>query len=158
MKQEKKNRIRRDVRVLFVIYLLALVYFLFFAEGYGRKDFFDREYRYNLVLFQEIRRFWVHRHSVGFLAAFLNLAGNVIGFMPFGFMIPIISRKRKTFPVVVVLGFSFSLGVELIQLLGKVGCFDVDDLLLNTLGAMLGYWIYWICYKIRRLRYGKKKI
>lgn len=158
MRQETKNKIRRAVKILFVIYLLALVYFLFFAEGYGRKDFFEREYQYNLVLFREIRRFWKYRRSVGFMIAFLNIGGNVIGFMPFGFLLPVMRPKLRKFSLITFLGFSFSLGVELIQLLGKVGCFDVDDLLLNTSGAVIGYWIFWICNRIRRLRYGEKKV
>ena len=88
MKQETKARIRVVGRILFLVYLLALVYFLLFAEEYGRRNFFELDYRYNLVPFQEIRRFWIYREKVGFLAAFLNLAGNVIGFLPFGFIVP----------------------------------------------------------------------
>ena len=74
MKQETKARIRVVGRILFLVYLLALVYFLLFAEEYGRRNFFELDYRYNLVPFQEIRRFWIYREKVGFLAAFLNLA------------------------------------------------------------------------------------
>ena len=69
MKQETKARIRVVGRILFLVYLLALVYFLFFAEEYGRRNFFELDYRYNLVPFQEIRRFWIYREKVGFLAA-----------------------------------------------------------------------------------------
>lgn len=54
MKQETKARIRVVGRILFLVYLLALVYFLFFAEEYGRRNFFELDYRYNLVPFQEI--------------------------------------------------------------------------------------------------------
>ena len=61
MKQETKERIRTVGRFFFLIYLLALVYFLFFAEEYGRRSFFELDYRYNLVPFQEIRRFWIYR-------------------------------------------------------------------------------------------------
>ena len=111
MRQETKNKIRRAVKILFVIYLLALVYFLFFAEGYGRKDFFEREYQYNLVLFREIRRFWKYRRSVGFMIAFLNIGGNVIGFMPFGFLLPVMRPKLRKFSLVTFLGFSFAHGV-----------------------------------------------
>ena len=46
--------------------------------------------------------------------------------------------------------FSISLTMEVIQLLTKVGCFDVDDMILNTLGAALGYGIYAVCDRIRR--------
>lgn len=97
MKQETKARIRVVGRILFLVYLLALVYFLFFAEEYGRRNFFELDYRYNLVPFQEIRRFWIYREKVGFLAAFLNLAGNVIGFLPFGFIVPVMHKKNGEF-------------------------------------------------------------
>ena len=104
-------------RILFVIYVLLLVYFLFFAEIYGRDSFAEQDYRYNLVPFQEIRRFWFYRHKVGFLASFLNLAGNVIGFWPFGFFLPVMHRKMRSAWLVTLLGFAFSLGVESVQLM-----------------------------------------
>lgn len=158
MSAKTKNRVRIVGRILFLIYMIALIYFLFLSEWYGRNNFSELDYRYNLVPFREIRRFWVYRHVVGIKAAFLNLAGNVIGFMPFGFILPVMSRKFQKFPRVLGLGFLLSLGVETIQLFAKVGCFDVDDLMLNTVGAMLGYWSFFICNGIRRLQDGKKKI
>ena len=42
------------------------------------------------------------------------------------------------------------------QLIGKVGCFDVDDLILNTLGAVTGYVIFLVCNRMRRRIYEKK--
>ena len=77
MKQETKARIRVVGRILFLVYLLALVYFLLFAEEYGRRNFFELDYRYNLVPFQEIRRFWIYREKVGFLLA--TGTGNLCG-------------------------------------------------------------------------------
>ena len=41
-----------------------------------------------------------------------------------------------------MLGFELSLSVECIQLVTKTGCFDVDDIFLNTIGGMLGYLVY----------------
>ena len=156
MKTETKNRIRVIGRILFVIYILLLVYFLFFAEIYGRNSFADQDYRYTLIPFREVRRFWIYRSQVGYLAAFLNLAGNVIGFWPFGFFLPVMHRRMRSFWLVTLLGFAFSLGVETVQLIWKVGCFDVDDMILNTLGALSGYWIFLLCDKIRRHRYGEE--
>ena len=54
--------------VLFIIYVLLLIYFLFFSEAYGRVAEAEREYRYNLVPFVEIRRFWVYRDQLGLFA------------------------------------------------------------------------------------------
>ena len=154
--RKTKQRIRRLGRILFIIYILLLVYFLFFAESYGRTELFEEEYHYNLVPFREIQRFWTYRETVGFRASFLNLAGNIIGFMPFGFILPVMHRNMRRLWLVVPLGFLLSFCVEFIQLVGKVGCFDVDDMILNTLGALLGYWAFLICDKIRVIHYGEK--
>ncbi len=156
MRDETKKKIRIIGWILFIIYILLLIYFLFLSEEYGRKDFAQRDYQYNLVLFQEIRRFWVYRERVGYLAAFLNLAGNVIGFLPFGFILPVIGKRMKNGFLVTVCGFCLSLFVESMQLIFKVGSFDVDDLLLNTLGTVLGYLAFLICNRIRRWIYEKK--
>ena len=48
--------------------------------------------------------------------------------------------------------FEFSLGVEVMQLLFKVGCFDVDDVFLNTVGGVLGFLIYWMFGRAWRVR------
>jgi len=59
-------------------------------------------------------------------------------------------------------GFALSLFVEVVQLITKVGCFDVDDLILNTLGAAVGYILFAVCHLIddqaRRKKYGEKEI
>ena len=142
MKDETKNRIRVISWILFVIYIGLLIYFLFLSEEYGRTSFDQRMYRYNLTPFQEIKRFWIYRHRVGFWVSFLNLAGNVIGFIPFGMILPVIWPKTGKVLRILLLSFEFSLCVETIQLVWKVGSFDVDDLLLNTIGGFAGYIIF----------------
>ena len=80
--------------------------------------------------------------------------GNVIGFIPFGMILPVIWPKTGKVLRILLLSFEFSLCVETIQLVWKVGSFDVDDLILNTLGGVIGYMLFWICNKIRRKIYG----
>ena len=128
--------------LLFVIYIIFLVYFLFFSEEYGRAAEAQRVYRYNLIPFVEIRRFWIYREQLGTFAVFSNIFGNVIGFLPFGFILPVIFRRMNSGFLICVSGFILSLTVEVIQLVTKVGCFDVDDMILNTLGATLGYVLF----------------
>lgn len=156
MKQSTKKWVRRAGVVLFVIYVLLLIYFLFFSEEYGRVAELDREYQYNLIPFVEIRRFWIYREQLGVFAVFTNLIGNVVGFVPFGLLLPVIFRNFRQCSRIVLSGFALSLTVETIQLITKVGSFDVDDLMLNTLGAFLGYFIFYICDLIRRKYDGKK--
>ena len=124
-------------RVLFGIYLMGLCYFLFFAENYGR-EFGQEIYRYNLIPFKEIERFWKHRDILG-IHSLYNLAGNIFGFVPAGFFIPILWKKRRGFFFTIYVTFEMSLLVEILQLSFRVGSFDVDDLILNTLGGIIGY-------------------
>ena len=141
---------------MFVLYILVLIYFLFFADRYGQMAFAEREYHYNLVLFQEIRRFWTYREQLGFLAVAANLLGNVAGFMPFGMILPLISRNARGFFFITFSGFTLSLCVEVTQLMTKLGSFDVDDLVMNTLGTAAGYLIFAVCHGIYDRKRGRK--
>lgn len=153
MDRELKKKIKTAGRVFFVLYVLALVYFLFFAERYGLHTFEEREYHYNLVFFREIKRFWNYREQLGLAAVAANLLGNVVGFIPFGLVLPIISRNARGFFFLTFSGFALSLLVETVQLITKLGSFDVDDMIMNTLGTAIGYIIFAVCHFI----YDKKK-
>ncbi len=141
---------KKIIRILswfiFVIYLIALVYFLFFSEQLGRVP--SDEYKYSLVPFKEIRRYLRYGRAIGGYYVMLNLLGNIVCFMPFGFVLPVISRNQRKFWKITLLSFLTSLLVELIQLVSKVGSCDVDDMLLNTLGGMTGYVLFRIFHRI----------
>lgn len=153
MSKKNLRRLKFFSRSLFIIYLIITLYLMLFSEGMGRTTV-SEEYRFNLVLFKEIIRFIKYSDSLGFWAVMINVLGNIICFIPFGFFLPIYYIKLRSLLLVVILAFCFSLIIEVIQLLLKVGCFDVDDLLLNTIGGLLGYLIFIIYQKsiIRRMR------
>lgn len=138
MGKKLKKWINRASWVLFIIYIGVLVYFLFLSERYGRTAG-SGEYRYNLKPLKEIRRFLVNWRILGIESVFVNLAGNILAFVPFGYILPIISPKNRNFLHIFLLSLELTLTVEVMQLLLKVGSFDVDDILLNTLGGILGY-------------------
>ena len=154
MKKQTARRIRIAGGLLFVIYLILLIYFLFFAESYGRGA--AEEYRYNLVPFREIQRYLLYPHILGTYAVLTNLVGNVAGFLPFGAILPVLKRNMRSFWKVLLLSFEFSAVIEVTQLLTRVGSFDVDDIILNTAGGGLGYLIFAVCNRLRRKYYGKK--
>lgn len=140
---KKDSRFKKSLSLaLFAGYLVVLLYFTIFSESLGRKDVSD-ELRYNLVLFAEIKRFWIYRRQLGMWACFMNIAGNVLAFMPCGYLIPAMFTGRRSFADAVFTGFMISFIIECTQLVFKVGSFDVDDLLLNTIGTAAGY-ILWL--------------
>ena len=155
MSQRQVRRYRILGKVMFVLYIAFLVYFLCFAEWYGRTEPSEGD-RYNLVLFKEIMRFIEYREELGVFAVFANLFGNILIFVPYGFFISMASTSRGFFQTLFY-SFALSLGVEIFQLFARVGSFDVDDLLLNTLGGVLGYILFLICNIIRRKCYGQKR-
>ena len=145
---KKVKIIRAFGKVLFLLYVGFLIYFLFVAEWYGRTEIAE-DYRYNLELFKEIRRFITYREQLGTFAVLANLAGNILIFVPYGFFISMASRSRGFFKTLLC-SMSLSLAVEIVQLFTRVGSFDVDDILLNTIGGVSGYILFVICNGIRR--------
>ena len=120
-------------RILFVVYLILALYFMFFSESLDR-TMVSNQYRYNLNFGTEIKRFWDMRHKYGWSIPLINLLGNGVS--------------------VTILAMVFSVLIETAQLIARVGAFDVDDILLNTLGGVVGYIFFVIGRKIVK---GKNK-
>lgn len=72
----------------------------------------------------------------------LNLIGNVSMFIPSGIILPILYKRLNNFGKVLAAGALISLGIEILQLPFSVRASDIDDLILNTAGVMIGYAIY----------------
>lgn len=124
--------------VCFAAYLLLLAYIVFYASSFGREE--HKEYRYNLTLFHEIGRYWNFGLRTGSWRLFLwNVVGNICVFVPFGIFLPKLFKRCKNGFFTILLSFELSLCVEIIQLVTRVGSFDVDDLLLNTVGGLCGF-------------------
>lgn len=148
MTKKEAKKIRALGKVLFILYIIFLVYFLFLSDWYGREGIM-REYHYNLVLFKEINRFIVYRDQLGTFAVFSNLFGNILIFIPFGYFLTMAGKSRSFFKTLFY-SMGLSLCVEILQLLTKVGSFDVDDIFLNTIGGVLGFVLFIITNLMRR--------
>lgn len=158
MKQETKARIRVVGRILFLVYLLALVYFLFFAEEYGRRNFFESGLPLQSGAVSGNQTVLDLPRKGGIPCRIFKSGGQCDRFSAVRLYRSGDAQKMESFWKVSLLGFMFSLCVETIQLITKVGCFDVDDLMLNTLGAMIGCGAFLICNKFRRWKYGEEEV
>ncbi|MBE5938454.1 MAG: VanZ family protein [Lachnospiraceae bacterium] len=126
--------------VLYIIYISGLIYFLFFSERFGRHSL--NEYHYNLEPFSEIKRYIHYCDIIGFKWVFINLVGNVVAFIPFGMAAPLYGIRKMGFVFIFIYGLLFTFLIEIIQLVNKIGSFDIDDIILNTSGVIIGYCIY----------------
>lgn len=82
------------------------------------------------------------------LRYFFQVSMNAVMFLPFGFLLPLLWKTCRSWKVTTLAGFLTSALIETIQLF----CFrstDVDDLMMNTLGASLGYALSWLCFRNR---------
>ena len=76
----------------------------------------------------------------------INTLGNVVLFLPLGILLPLVSSRFHLLKRVLLLALCLSLSIELLQFmlrfLGNARAVDIDDVLLNTLGACLGFGFY----------------
>ena len=145
MKKSVKKSIYMFLRIVFIVYVFVLSYLVFFSERYGRIRYDSPQY--NLVPFQEIHRYLSQFRDITFLAV-INVIGNTLIFVPFGALLFIFSKKLAKFHNTVILSLLLSLIIETTQYFTRVGVFDVDDIILNTLGGVIGWIIYKIVYGI----------
>lgn len=144
--------------LIFILYLIAILYYTIFAESMGRANTDPTDDpRFNLILFNEINRFIVYREQLGMKAFMLNVVGNCVAFIPGGFLLPVISRRCRSFISCTLVGFVISFFIECTQLIFRVGSFDVDDLMLNTLGIAIGFIMNAAIKKFRAFRKRKKE-
>lgn len=139
--------------ILFLIYLLFLAYLLFF--GYYRQSI--RVESYNLTPFKTIKMYIQYSDHFHFKVWFSNLFGNILAFIPFGFLAPLISRKLRKIARTTIAAFFLSLMVESIQWIFHVGGFDVDDIMLNTIGGSIGFILLLISSQILAKKPAKPK-
>ncbi|MGE7695751.1 VanZ family protein [Lysinibacillus sp. NPDC094177] len=108
----------------------------------GLFDYSDWRLTTNFVPFGTILRYINYSQYFNFDIIIINLLGNLLIFTPMGFLLPLLSKKFRKAWTVICIGFFSSLAVESIQFIFTVGSADIDDLILNTLGAWLGYVVY----------------
>ena len=102
-------------------------------------------------LAQMLRRAMMVGNSITWWIVAINIIGNVVGFVPVGFLVSVLTPNRHKGWIALAIGFAVSLTIEILQLSFVIRVFDVDDLLLNSLGAWFGFLIFLllnICRKI----------
>ena len=137
---------RRALWVLLVYYFAILSVLLFF----GGLFHVDRVWgsAVNLEPFYTIRRFLIHYRRTGSFSSLSNLLGNIVILIPLGVLLPVLFRTLRRFWLALPLMALFAVGVEYIQWRTGVGIADVDDSILNFLGAAVGYIFTRLCQMV----------
>jgi len=142
----QKRFISSCILVIYSIFLINLLLFKIklLTIGHLRFKFSQVSGKANFVPFKTILPYLLGAH--GWFIAFINLAGNIALFIPVGFLIPLIYRKM-TWQKSLIFGLILTFIIETTQTVFHIGIFDIDDIILNALGVMIGYWIFVIFTK-----------
>lgn len=144
IRTKKVNWKFEGVQIFFLINLIVIVRFTFYpfatVNGQVQPLVFNPAtawpFRVNPVPFVNLLDYESRSDLL------INIIGNFAMFIPTGIMLPLIYRNQNSLKKVFGTGALISLGIELIQLPFSVRASDVDDLILNTAGCLMGYGIY----------------
>ncbi len=150
VKQRRIEWKREAVLLLMYVNLAVIIRFVFFpmSRVNGKVPLlrFDSSavfpFKLNLIPFVHLTEYDSKKELL------LNVIGNTAMFIPSGIVLPIIYKKLNSFLKVIGVGALISLCIEILQLLFFERASDIDDLLLNTLGAGIGYLIYTLVHKL----------
>ena len=129
IKNKQKFNVGNEIMMLtFIVYILCLFQIVTSQDV-------SSVHGVNVTLFKELTRY-----QIGTRLFYRNIVGNIIMFIPFGFFTSYylkLNKKRVIFYLTLIV----SIVIELIQL--KIGrAFDIDDIILNVVGSLIGYFLY----------------
>lgn len=158
--RNNKIDVKREAALLLVyICIVAVVRFTFCS-------FYKVNGQIQPLLFdsQKVFPLWVNMTPFVYLfdyatlrAALLNLIGNIALFIPLGIVWPTVFKKLDTHTKVIAAGIGVSFCIEVLQLPFYERLTDIDDLILNSAGFLIGYGIYLFVKKTRLLWKTKRK-
>ena len=149
--------IKKYSRFVFIVYILVL--FLVLVMKFPQMDMFHGIVRKwengipsrfvtetNFTPFKVIVYYVKNAHSYNDWFT-KNLAANIIMFMPFGFLAPLFMKRNKVWQILIY-GIITSFLIEVLQVGLAVGTGDIDDVILNAFGTLIGFGIYKLIYSV----------
>lgn len=153
----KSNKYREIAMVIFFLFLVGLT-----SQTILPKLQFDETGIHmikvardiNIIPFKFITTAYNEILAGNFTFLIINILGNIAVFIPIGFFLPLLFKKMRTIKNIFLISFFSSLSIEVIQLfVNRIT--DIDDIIFNVLGALIGYWIFKVVKK-HNIRFIKK--
>ncbi|CAN5816750.1 hypothetical protein BH11BAC4_BH11BAC4_16360 [soil metagenome] len=153
----KDRSVRSLLWFTLITYMILLTKFVLFKKSPGYiKNHFLHHYSLgmaksnlwhgaHLVPFHTVKMYLADNMPLKY--AVINLAGNFLGFMPLAILLPLLFNRLRSASATILCVFLVSLGFEIFQLITLLGVCDIDDLILNTMGGIAGYMVFWFMTK-----------
>ena len=166
---EKKNNIVKDVGgsmkkqtismkigwIVFFIYIVLLIRFIIFKypidtfsniiSNWDKESIYKGVESANLIPFKTVKMYIKYYDRIN---GFENLFGNICAFIPYGVLVPTLFSKIRKPWMIIIHTLWLSLGIEIFQLITHFGAFDIDDILLNCIGGIIGFYVYYFYNQI----------
>ena len=138
---KKKGKFGFGMYLLFLLYVGLMIWLLFGQRTKGS----TADENLNLVPLKTLKLYadLLQNSSNGYLVrhAFINLVGNVIMFIPLGYLLPGIWKKLQNFIPMLLYSVILISSIEILQYLSGLGSCDIDDLILNVPGIVIGWFV-----------------
>ena len=147
--------------ILWQLVIFRVIYNIVNKESYnnyffipdGANGFFNADVwkmNTNIIPFQSTYNYIAGVQNYNLNIIIENTLGNIAIFILLGILLAMLFRRFNTIGKVVMAGFILTVSIELTQFFLQIGRFDIDDIILNTAGAILGFTIYKISFKTFR--------
>ena len=137
-KRQKFNKMQCAAAILLSLYIVVLLYF----TVVGRYS--HEEYEYKINFFTSYRWFFQYNGE----QVLRQLLINFVMLMPVGFLLPVVIKAKHKYLITMALSLLLTVFIETMQLITKCGSFEVDDIINNFIGAVLGMLLYVLCSKL----------
>ena len=153
--KNKKLDLKREAQLL-LVYICIIVVVRFTFCPFGKVDGKIQPLLFDIT---RILPFWINLKPFIYLfdyptmkEALLNLIGNTAMFIPLGIVWPSVFKELNTPLKAITAGVGFTLIIEIVQLLFYDRATDIDDVILNSLGYLIGYGIYLTVKKLKKVK------
>ncbi len=151
MNKTEKTKQERILSVVFILYLLFLIKMIVFkypfvqmqqiVDTWQKDVVLEGLHTANFIPFKTIKMY-IRYYDMPGIRSFSNLFGNIFIFVPVGILLPMVHHASKNLWVMLFNASLLIVGIEIFQLFSNFGAFDVDDIILNCFGVLLGRCIY----------------
>ncbi len=156
MKRTNKSRQEQILSVVFFLYLLFLIKMIVFkypmaqlqqiVDTWQKDVILEGLHTANFIPFKTIK-LYIQYYDMPGIRSFSNLFGNILIFVPVGLMLPMVHKASRNIPIMLLNALCLIVGIEIFQLFSNFGAFDVDDIILNSFGVLIGRCVYRIWVK-----------
>ena len=129
-----KSVIRLCCWITLVIYLLILYKYLVLDRAH-----FPGFRSYNLIPFDSIKQYLNNKDQYNYNTWFMNLFGNLVMLVPLGVILPILHYRFRIFRNFIGFLIFINLSIEIFQYYSGFGSLDIDDVIMNSSGASVGF-------------------